>query len=342
MSWGTALQAALAAMGGGASGYARQREIEQARMDREREAQYGREMDAANLARQGFVTPEALAGQREKAGGDVAKMALQSVSSMMNPMAAPPDAALLDRVLNNAGGAFRQGQEITVGGRKLVLPETDAQRGERLDALTRGEARNAAQAAAQQRAKERAEDQAIQAQRDQEQRKLQLLLEQMRADRLTQTAQPGANSGIDPTVLNQAINNAENRALVAAGALKTAEGKLPVRSAFAQMKSDGLPMNIVADSIFRADSAKADSMFVAPARRDATSAASQRDKLLSMQLDPLLSAGQPTRPFPPTQAEADAWYQAMTARGIKPANEAEAQRMFDEYMRSGGGSLRGR
>ena len=140
-------------------------------MDREREAQYGRELDAANLARQGFVTPEALAGQREKVGGDVAKMALQSVSSMMNPAAPPPDAALLDRVLNTSGGMFRQGQEITVGGRKLVLPETDAQRGDRLDARQRGDQRYATQQAQAREDKRDAESRAFQLQRDEAQQK---------------------------------------------------------------------------------------------------------------------------------------------------------------------------
>ena len=178
----TALQAALSGIGGGFAGYAKdtetrkadaererlQRESERLQREREEERTYGREMGLAGLLQQGFTTPEQLATRRAAAGPDVANYVSQSVRSMMpGSTAAPPDPTLMQRVLDTAGGDFREGQRLTIGGRELVLPESTPQRQDRLAALARGEARNAAQVAAQQRA----EDKQFQLQRDELQRK---------------------------------------------------------------------------------------------------------------------------------------------------------------------------
>lgn len=162
----TALQAALSGIGGGFAGYAkdtetRKADAERERLQREREEErtYGREMDLAGLLQQGFTTPEQLATRRAAAGPDVANYVSQSVRSMMpGSTAAPPDPTLMQRVLDTAGGDFREGQRLTIGGRELVLPESTPQRQDRLAALARGEARNAAQVAAQQRAEDQARE----------------------------------------------------------------------------------------------------------------------------------------------------------------------------------------
>ena len=203
----TALQAALSGIGGGFAGYAKdtetrkadaererlQRESERLQREREEERTYGREMGLAGLLQQGFTTPEQFATRRAAAGPDVANYVSQSVRSMMpGSTAAPPDPALMQRVLDTTGGDFREGQRLTIGGRELVLPESTPQRQERLATRERGEARNAAQVAAQQRAKERAEDKQFQLQQDELRRKADMEL------KLIGVSQTGGSTNASP------------------------------------------------------------------------------------------------------------------------------------------------
>jgi hypothetical protein len=183
----TALQAALAGIGGGFAGYAKDKEIrkedeerERIRKEREAETAYRREMDAASLMERGFMTPEGLGERRQAAGGDMARHTMDSVRSMLNPAAAPPpDPSRMERVLD-AGGVFRQGQEMSLGGRRMVLPESVPQRQERLAARARGDERGERQAALVQRQREREEEQRIRAQERAEDAKLQERLTNLR------------------------------------------------------------------------------------------------------------------------------------------------------------------
>jgi len=184
---GVALQAALSAISGGLSGYARQQEMqrEQDRLKAQEERQKSR--DIFDLMQAGFMRPEELT-QRQQAvtrqGGEVASQALMSA---LNPRAGAPMTAVsgqgvgaLSEALATAGRA--PAQRLTYGGQEFVRAEAPTARQERLAGLEYERDLMKTRAESRLRAEERAEDRQSRKEQAEANAKLQRDLTQMRID----------------------------------------------------------------------------------------------------------------------------------------------------------------
>lgn len=162
----TALQAALAGIGGAAGGYVQQEELKRKRRAEE-EARTRQEMlDVVGLQERGFMSPEQLARQQEqgkRTTGSVMQNALLSALSPRAGVLPPPtaqDVGLASQALATAGRAPQR--IVTAGGQEMFRAETPFQREERLDLLTQERKRMETMEDRRIRAQERGEDAALQ------------------------------------------------------------------------------------------------------------------------------------------------------------------------------------
>ena len=136
----TALQAALAGIGGAAGGYVQMEETKRKRQ-LEDEARKRQEMrDIVELGDRDFVTGEQLAKQQEqgrRTTGSVVQNALLSALSPRAGMLPPPTAQDVGTASEALATAGRAPQRIvTAGGQEMFRAETPFQREERRDLLT--------------------------------------------------------------------------------------------------------------------------------------------------------------------------------------------------------------
>lgn len=141
----TALQAALAGIGGAAGGLVQQEELKRKRQI-EDEARTRQEMrDIVEAGERGFVTGEQLARQQEqgrRTTGSVVQNALLSALSPRAGVLPPPtaqDVGLASQALATAGRAPQR--IVTAGGQEMFRAETPFQREERLGVLEREQKR---------------------------------------------------------------------------------------------------------------------------------------------------------------------------------------------------------
>lgn len=135
----TALQAALAGIGGAASGYVQQQERKRQRELEERERTRQEMLDVVGLQERGFMSPEQLARQQErgvKTTGSVVQNALLSAMAPRAGMLPPPSAQEVGFASQALATAGRAPQRIvTAGGQEMFRAETPAEREERLSLL---------------------------------------------------------------------------------------------------------------------------------------------------------------------------------------------------------------
>jgi hypothetical protein len=141
----TALQAALAGIGGAAGGYVQQEELKRKRRSEEEARQRQEMLDVVGLQERGFMTPEQLASQKEqgvRTTGSVVSNALMSALSPRAGMLPPPtaqDVSLASQALATAGRAPQR--IVTAGGQEMFRAETPMDREERLGRLEREQKR---------------------------------------------------------------------------------------------------------------------------------------------------------------------------------------------------------
>ena len=161
----TALQAALAGIGGAAGGVVQQEELKRKRRAEE-EARTRQEMrDIIEAGEREFVTGEQLAKQQEqgkRTTGSVVQNALLSALSPRAGVLPPPtaqDVGLASQALATAGRAPQR--IVTAGGQEMFRAETPFQREERLGVLEREQKRMDTLESRRIRAQERSEDAAL-------------------------------------------------------------------------------------------------------------------------------------------------------------------------------------
>ena len=135
----TALQAALAGIGGAAGGYVQMEETKR-RRQQEDEARKRQEMlDVVGLQERGFMSPEQLAQQKAQGTKTAGSVLQNAFLSAMNPRAGvlpPPTAQDVGTTSEALATAGRAPQRIvTAGGTELVRSELPSEREERLGLL---------------------------------------------------------------------------------------------------------------------------------------------------------------------------------------------------------------
>jgi hypothetical protein len=143
------LQAILGGVAGGAEGISQVREQRRLEEERRREAEERQRMierqtmlDQAAFAERGWTTPEARTAKLRGAAPGIQSV-MESAASMLG--GGPPKALNMPSLQQGAGMYGAPSGEITIGGRRLVLPETSTAREERLAEKEAGETRFAAE-----------------------------------------------------------------------------------------------------------------------------------------------------------------------------------------------------
>ena len=135
----TALQAALAGIGGAAGGYVQQQELERKRKIEEEARKRQEMLDIVGLQERGFMSPEQLAQQQmqgKRTTGAVVQNALLSALSPRAGVLPPPtaqDVGLASQALATAGRAPQR--IVTAGGQEMFRLETPQQGAQRQELL---------------------------------------------------------------------------------------------------------------------------------------------------------------------------------------------------------------
>ena len=127
---GTALRAALGAVGGGLEGYTQMRALEQKRQQEQEAMRRAEQAGIANLMLQGFDRPESVLQQQQgarQAAGSAIVSALQAASGQT-----PTPLAGNFKALGEGYAAARPDRTVTIGDQTLTLRETAPEREQRL------------------------------------------------------------------------------------------------------------------------------------------------------------------------------------------------------------------